>query len=145
MSPQCRPLFLDTWTVLTLCVVRKRSTSWSTTLSWAFLTPEWVVQVQRWSPRTSKWNFLQPQAGRGSSGMTGIWVSMVMAKKVCQRPADQAPSLQWDLIRANQLLRPERELKRVYINGCRYNEGLNAEIGGSKTPHIHWVARVNIQ
>ena len=39
----------------------------------------------------------------------------------------------------------KRELKRVYINGCRYNERLNTETQGSKTPHIHWVALVNIQ
>ena len=30
-----------------------------------------------------------------------------------------------------------RELKRVYRNGCRYNERLNAEAGGSKTPRIY--------
>ncbi len=30
------------------------------------------------------------------------------------------------------------ELKRVYINGCRYNERLNAETEGSITPRIHW-------
>jgi hypothetical protein len=43
------------------------------------------------------------------------------------------------------IIRVKRELKRVYRNGCRYNERLNAETGGSKTPHIHWVVRVNIQ
>ena len=42
------------------------------------------------------------------------------------------------------IIRVKRELKRVYRNGCRYNERLNAETGGSKTPRIHWVARVNI-
>jgi len=31
----------------------------------------------------------------------------------------------------------KRELKRVYRNGCRYNERLNAETGGSKTPRTH--------
>jgi hypothetical protein len=41
--------------------------------------------------------------------------------------------------------RVKRELKRVYRNGCRYNERLNAETGGSKTPRTHWVAQVNIQ
>ena len=35
------------------------------------------------------------------------------------------------------ILRVKRELKSVYINECRYNERLNAEIEGSKTPHIH--------
>jgi hypothetical protein len=28
------------------------------------LTPEWMVQVQRWSPVASRWNFLQPQTSR---------------------------------------------------------------------------------
>jgi hypothetical protein len=43
------------------------------------------------------------------------------------------------------IIRVKREVKRVYKNGCRYNERLNAETGGSKTPRTHWVARVNIQ
>jgi hypothetical protein len=43
------------------------------------------------------------------------------------------------------ITRVQRELKRVYINGCRYNERLNTETEGSKTPRIHWVAWVNIQ
>jgi hypothetical protein len=42
------------------------------------------------------------------------------------------------------IIRVKRELKRVYRNGCRYNERLNAETGGFKTPRTHWVARVNI-
>jgi hypothetical protein len=42
------------------------------------------------------------------------------------------------------IIRVKRELKRVYKNGCRYNERLNTETGGSKTSHTHWVARVNI-
>ncbi len=42
------------------------------------------------------------------------------------------------------IIRVKRELKRVYRNGCRYNERLNAETGGSKTSRTHWVARVNI-
>jgi hypothetical protein len=29
------------------------------------------------------------------------------------------------------IIRVKRELKRVYRNGCRYNERLNAETGGS--------------
>jgi hypothetical protein len=33
------------------------------------------------------------QAASGFSAMTGIWAPMVMAKKVCQRLADQASSL----------------------------------------------------
>ena len=33
------------------------------------------------------------------------------------------------------IIRVKRELKRVYRNGCRYNERLNAETGGSKTSH----------
>jgi hypothetical protein len=43
------------------------------------------------------------------------------------------------------IIRVKRELKRVYRNGCRYNERLNTETGGSKTPRIHWVEGVNIQ
>ncbi len=39
------------------------------------------------------------------------------------------------------IIRVNREVKRVYRNGCRYNERLNTETGGSKTPHTH-VARV---
>ncbi len=35
------------------------------------------------------------------------------------------------------IIRVKRELKRVYRNGCRYNERLNAETGD-------WVPRVNI-
>jgi hypothetical protein len=31
----------------------------------------------------------------------------------------------------------------MYIDGCRYNERLNAETGGSRTTHIHWVTRVH--
>jgi hypothetical protein len=104
MSPQCRPVLLSTWTVLTLCVVWKRSLSWSTVQSWSFLTPEWVVQVLRWSPRTSSWNFLQPQDANGFSTMTGIWTSMVMTKKVWQRPVDQVSPLRWVLIRHSQLI-----------------------------------------
>jgi hypothetical protein len=42
------------------------------------------------------------------------------------------------------IIRVKRELKRVYRNGCRYNERLNPETGGSKTTRTHWVARVNI-
>jgi hypothetical protein len=42
------------------------------------------------------------------------------------------------------IIRVNRELQRVYRNGCRYNERLNAETGGSKTPRTHWMARVNI-
>ncbi len=43
------------------------------------------------------------------------------------------------------IIRVKRELKRVYRNGCRYNERLNVETEGSKTSHIHWVTWVNIQ
>jgi hypothetical protein len=43
------------------------------------------------------------------------------------------------------IIRVKLELKRVYINGCRYNERLNVETEGSNTPRIHWVALVNIQ
>jgi hypothetical protein len=42
------------------------------------------------------------------------------------------------------IIRVKREIKRVYRNGCRYNERLNTETGGSKTPRTHWVAWVNI-
>ena len=42
------------------------------------------------------------------------------------------------------IIRVKRELQRVYRNGCRYNEGLNAETGGSKTSRTHWVVWVNI-
>jgi hypothetical protein len=39
------------------------------------------------------------------------------------------------------IIRVKRELKRVYRNGCRYNERVNTETGGSKTPRTHWVPR----
>jgi hypothetical protein len=42
------------------------------------------------------------------------------------------------------IIRVKRELERVYRNGCRYNERLTSETGGSKTPHTHWVVWVNI-
>ncbi len=35
------------------------------------------------------------------------------------------------------IIRVNREVKRVYINGCRYNERLNSETEGSKTSYIH--------
>ncbi len=75
---------------------------WSTDQSCVFLTPEYTVQVQRWSLITSISNFLQPQTVSDFSGMTGIWVPMVMVKKVCQRLPDQTSSLRWDLICPSQ-------------------------------------------
>ncbi len=65
---------LVTCCVFTLCDVWTRSARWSTTQSWAFLVPEWVVQVQRWSLRGSIWNFLQPQSESGNSVRSGILV-----------------------------------------------------------------------
>ncbi len=38
------------------------------------------------------------------------------------------------------IIRVKREVKRVYRNGCRCNERLNVETGGSKTSRTHWVA-----
>ena len=35
-------------------------------------------------------------------------------------------------------------LKRMYIDGCRYNERLNTKTEGFKTTLIHWVVWVNI-
>ena len=62
---------------------------------------------------------------------------------VCRKKSarDEAPGMSgdWDLLLF--IIRVKRELQRVYRNGCRYNERLNAETGGSKTPHTHWVAR----
>ncbi len=40
----------------------------------------------------------------GFSAMTGIWAPMDMAKKVCQRLANQASSLRWGLICPSQLI-----------------------------------------
>jgi hypothetical protein len=94
---------LATCCVFTLCVVRKRSASWSTTQSWDFSAPEWAVQVQRWSPWVSSWNFLQPQVERGFSTITGIWEPMDVAKNVYQRLADQTSSRRWGLICPSQL------------------------------------------
>jgi hypothetical protein len=42
------------------------------------------------------------------------------------------------------IIRVKREIQRVYRNGCRYNERLNAETGGSETPRVHWVDRVRV-
>jgi hypothetical protein len=85
--------------VLTLCVVRKRSTTWSTIQSCAFLTPEWVVHV--------------PQVANGfsASAITGIWVPMEAEKKVCQRLADQVSSLRWDLICPSQLMGLKKRIR----------------------------------
>ena len=66
MSPQCWPRFLTTCCVLTLYVVRKKSGTWSTIQSCAFLTPEWTVHVLTWSPRGSNWNFLQHKSRAAS-------------------------------------------------------------------------------
>ena len=52
------PWLLATCCIFTLWIVWKRSVIWSTTQSWAFLSPEWEVQVQRWFPSVSIWNFL---------------------------------------------------------------------------------------
>jgi hypothetical protein len=42
------------------------------------------------------------------------------------------------------IMRVKRELKRVYRNGCRYNERLNVETGGSETSRTHWVSKVSV-
>ncbi len=93
---------LTTCCVFALCVVRKRSASWSTAQSWAFLAPEWTVQVQRWSPSASTLNFRQPQTTSGFSAITGIWSPMEMEKNVCQRLGDQDSSWRWGLICPSQ-------------------------------------------
>jgi hypothetical protein len=51
---------------------------------------------------------------------------------------------QWTCVQLLFIIRVNREIKTVYRNGCRYNERLNTETGGSKTPRTHWVVRVNI-
>ncbi len=104
MSPQCWHRFLTTCCVLTFVVERKRSANWSTTQSWVFLAPEWEVQVQRWSPSASIWNFLEPQAARDFSTVTGIWASIDVEKNVYQRLTDQDSSLRWGLICPSQLI-----------------------------------------
>jgi hypothetical protein len=104
MSPQYWPRSLTTSCVLTLCVVRKRSGTWSTIQSCVFLAPEWAVHVLRWSPKGSNWNFLQPQVVNDFSSITGIWAPMETEKKVCQRLSDQVSSLRWDLICHSQLM-----------------------------------------
>ena len=56
---------------------------------------------------------------------------------VCRKKSarDEAPGMSgdWDLLLF--IIRVKRELQRVNRNGCRYNERLNTETGGSKTPH----------
>ncbi len=89
----------------------RRSANWSTTQSWDFLAPEWAVQGQRWYPIESSWNFLTPQVTSGFSSMTGIWVPMVMTKKVCQRLADQTSSLRWVLICPIQLIGLKKRIR----------------------------------
>ena len=54
MSSHHWPRLLATCWVSTPCVVRNKSTSCSTAQSWAFLVPEWTVQVLTWSSRTSR-------------------------------------------------------------------------------------------
>ncbi len=51
--------------------------------------------------------------------MTGIWTPMVMAKKVCQRPVDQASSLRWDLIWPSQLIDLKKRIHRIQIDMFR--------------------------
>jgi hypothetical protein len=65
-----------------------------------------VVQVQRWSPSVSIWNFLQPQAESGKSARAGILTPTQEAKNVCQRLTDQVSFLPrwWVLIWPNQLM-----------------------------------------
>ena len=90
-------LLVTCW-VFTSCVVWNRSDSWSTTQSWVFLGPEWAVQVLTWSPKTSRTNFLQPQAEIDRSTRTGICVPTQVAKKVCQRLEDQTSSRRCGLL-----------------------------------------------
>ena len=89
MSPHHWPRLLTTCWVFTLCVVRNKSESCSTVQSWAFLAPEWVVQVLTWSPRTSRANCLQPQHENDRSTRVGMLTPTQVAKKVCQRLTDQ--------------------------------------------------------
>ncbi len=63
-----------------------------------------VVQVKRWSPRGSRWNFLEPQTERGSSTKTGIITPTQETKNVWKRLGDQVSSLWWVLICPNQLM-----------------------------------------
>ena len=89
MSPHHWPRLLTTCWVFTLCVVWNKSASWSTTQSWSFLSPEWVVQVLTWSPRTSRTNFFQPQPEIDSSARVGMLAPTQVSKKVCQRLVEQ--------------------------------------------------------
>ena len=98
MSSHHWPRFLPTWWVFTLYVVWNKSTRCSTAQSWAFLTPEWTVQVIAWSPRTSQKIFLQPQTESDSSDSVGICTPTQMTKKVCQRLTDQTSSQWWGQI-----------------------------------------------
>ena len=68
-----------------LCVVRNNSASCSTVQSWAFLTPEWTVQVLTWSSRASIVNFLQSQVESGSWVRPGILAPTQVVKKVYHR------------------------------------------------------------
>ena len=57
MFPHRWPRLLTTCWVFTLCVVRNKSASCSTDQSWAFLGPEWAVQVLTWSPEDRQQTF----------------------------------------------------------------------------------------
>ncbi len=81
-----------------VCVVRKRSASWPTAQSWAFLAPKWAVQVHKWSPSVSILNLRHPETANGFSATNGIWAPMEVEKNVCQRLADQDSSRRWGLI-----------------------------------------------
>ncbi len=96
----CWPRLLTTCCVLTRCVVRKRSESWSTVQSCVFLAPEWAVHVPKWSPNASIWNFLYPQTASGFSVITGIGSPRDMGHWV----AGQDSSLWWGLICLSQLM-----------------------------------------
>ncbi len=94
-----------------LVIVREKSASWSTTQSWVFLTPEWEVQVQRWSPSVSSLNFLQPQAASGFSTISGIWAPIDVEKNVCQRLAGQDSFRRWVLICPSQLIGLKKRIR----------------------------------
>jgi hypothetical protein len=73
-------------------------------------------------------NVLQPLGCPREVRVRGLWIPSLVSLEI----------LELLLF----IIRVKRELKIVYRNGCRYNERLNSEAGGSKTPRTHWVESV---
>ncbi len=119
-TPINQSRLLSTCWVFTLCVAWNKSASCSTSQSWAFLAPEWAVQVLTWSPRTSQSNFLQTQAESNISYSEVICAPTQVAKKDWQRLEDQTSS-RWVFYSGHDAL---LWVKTKLFNATRDHKGL---------------------